>query len=286
VVTRRRASVSEEVERIAAIQDPFSLLREATERLSIAQQDVTELARLRRRVIQDLHDQGLSYADIAEAAGLSRGRIHQIRHQGPAPEGAFLGSGVVRIVTPLKRDEIKGRPVVAVEDVAVAKQIEDLARSYQLDVEQEHVPLDGEIDLNRSGLIVVCGPRLSEKMRALYEEDPVISWEKTPSGAWALRDSSTGNLYISGSDREPSEYCDVAYLGRLRRPDGGGHVIAFTGVHPQGSLGVSRFITSEISALWTEARDHSFSMIIGVKYDPDTHEPLTTERLTPIHLHG
>jgi Sigma-70, region 4 len=278
--------VSDEVERIAAIEDQFSLLREATERLSIAQQDVTELARLRRRVIQEMHDQGLSYADIAEAAGLSRGRIHQIRHQGPAPEGAFLGSGLVRIVTPLKRDEIKGRPVVAVEDVAVAKRLEDLARSYELDVEQEHVPLGGEIDLNRSGLIIVCGPRLSEKMRALYEEDPVISWEKTSSGAWALRDSSTGKLYVSGSDREPSEYYDVAYLGRLRRPDGDGRIIAFTGVHPEGSLGVSHLITTEISALWSEARDRSFSMIVGVKYDPDTHEPLTVERLTPIHLHG
>jgi hypothetical protein len=277
--------VSDEVERIAAIDDPFSLLRAATEQLSIAQQDVTELARLRRRVIQELHEQGLSYADIAEAAGLSRGRIHQIRHQGPAPEGAFLGTGLVRIVTPLKRDEIKGRPVVAVEDVAIAKQLEDLARSYQLDVEQEHVPLSGDIDLNRSGLIVVCGPRLSDQMRELYEQDPVISWEKTPAGAWALRDSSTGKLYVSGSDQEPPAPSDVAYLGRLRRPDGDGDVIAFTGVHPQGSLGVSHLITTEIGSLWSETRDRRFSLIVGVKYDPDTHEPLTVERLTPIHLH-
>jgi hypothetical protein len=277
--------MSDEVDRIAAIKDPISRLREATERLSIAQQDVTELARLRRRVIQDLHDQGRSYADIAKAAGLSRGRIHQIRHQGPAPEGAFLGSGLVRIVTLLKRDKIKGRPVIAVEDVAVAQQLEKLAHSYQLEVEQEHVPLGGEIDLDREGLIVVCGPRLSETMRTFYEQDPVISWEEAPSGAWALRDSSTGKLYISGSDQEPSEYFDVAYLGRLPRPDGGGRVIAFTGVHPQGSLGVSDFIATEIGALWSEVRDRSFSLVIGVRYDPDSHEPLTVERLTPIHLH-
>ena len=81
---------------------------------------MTELARLRRRVIQDLHAQGLSYAQIGEAAGLSRGRIHQIRHTGPAPEGAFLGTGAITIATPLKREERGGRPVVAVEDVTAA----------------------------------------------------------------------------------------------------------------------------------------------------------------------
>ena len=76
--------VSAEYERIASISDPYELLRAATERLADAQQEVTELARLRRGLIQDLHAQGMSYAQIGEAAGLSRGRIHQIRHTGPA----------------------------------------------------------------------------------------------------------------------------------------------------------------------------------------------------------
>ena len=198
--------MSEEVERIAGIEDPFQLLRLATERLATAQRDVAELSRLRRRVIQDLHGQGMSYSQIADAAGLSRGRVHQIRHQGPAPEGAFLGSGLVRIITPLKRDAIKARPVVAMEDVAASKRLEDLARSYGLEVEQEHVPLTGEVDLNRPGLIVICGPRLSETMRQLYDRDPVLAWEQTPAGAWAIRDTSTGELYVSGSDRDPSEF--------------------------------------------------------------------------------
>jgi DNA-directed RNA polymerase specialized sigma24 family protein len=61
-------------ERIARITDPYELRRAATGRLGEAQQEVTELARLRRKVIQDLHAEGLSYAQIAEAAGLSRGR--------------------------------------------------------------------------------------------------------------------------------------------------------------------------------------------------------------------
>jgi hypothetical protein len=277
--------MSDSVESIAAIDDPIRLLRKATERLATAQRDVTELGRLRRRVIQDLIGQGMSYGQIAEAAGLSKGRIHQIRHKGPAPEGAFLGTGLIRIITPLKRDEIKGRPVVAVEDVAASQRLEDLAHSYGFDVEREHISLDGEVDLNRSSLIVICGPRLSESMGQLYERDPVIHWEQTTGGAWALRDTATDKLYVSGSDRNPAEDYDAAYLGRLPRPDGKGQNIVFTGIHPQGTLGVVDLLTSEIDSMWSQLRDSAFSVVLGVTYDPDTHEPVNVEKLTPFYRH-
>ncbi|MFE7935714.1 sigma factor-like helix-turn-helix DNA-binding protein, partial [Streptomyces sp. NPDC057456] len=169
--------MSDELQRIMAIDDPYLLLREVTTRLADAQQEVTELARLRRRVVQDLHSQGLSYAQIAEKAGLSRGRIHQIRHTGPAPEGAFLGAGAVTVVTPLRWDGEKKRPVVAMADVNSGKRLEDLAKSYGLDVSSGHVQVSGEVDLNRDGLVVVCGPGMSQAMSDLYAQDPVLGWE-------------------------------------------------------------------------------------------------------------
>jgi hypothetical protein len=192
---------------------------------------------------------------------------------------------MIRIITPLKRDEIKGRPVVAVEDVAASKRLEDLAHSYGFDVEQEHISLTGEVDLNRPGLIVICGPRLSEDMRRLYERDPVLAWEKTPAGPWALRDTATGSLYTSGSDRDPPKSYDAAYLGRLPRPDGKGQVIAFTGIHPQGTLGVVNLLTAEIGAMWSQLKDREFSVVVGVRYDPDSHEPVEVEQLTPLYRH-
>jgi hypothetical protein len=207
--------VTEEYERIASIADPYELLRAATERLAGAQQEVTELARLRRRLIQDLHAQGLSYAQIAEAAGLSRGRVHQIRHTGPAPEGAFLGLGEVTVVTPLRQDTGTSRSVVALDDLSTGKRIEDLARTFGLAVGSEHVR-DGEvIDLDRAGLIVVCGPRMSPSMGAAYDTDPVIRWERGSDGVWVLRDTRAGTVYRSGSDSDPARPSDVAYLGRL-----------------------------------------------------------------------
>ena len=274
-----------EYERIARITDPYELLRAATGRLSDAQQEVTELARLRRRVIQDLHAQGLSYAQIAEAAGLSRGRIHQIRHNGPAPEGAFLGTGAVTIVTPLRRDNATSRQLVALDDVTAGKRIEDLARAFGLAVAAENVSADGDIDLNRDGLIVICGPRMSKAMARAYDTDPVIRWQHDDHG-WALLDTQTGTALRSGSDADPARPEDLAYLGRLARPDGNGSFLAIAGIHPQGSLGVAHLLATDISVLWGQAGSEQFSVVVATAYDPATHEPVTTSLASPLYRHG
>lgn len=67
-----------EIERIKAIQDPFTRLRAATSRLAASGEEVAELSRLRRSLVLALITQGRSHAEIATAAGLSRGRISQI----------------------------------------------------------------------------------------------------------------------------------------------------------------------------------------------------------------
>ncbi|GGO62599.1 sigma-70 family RNA polymerase sigma factor [Nonomuraea cavernae] len=273
-----------DVERIAAIDDPFQLLRVATERLSAAQQEVTELARLRRRVIQDLHAQGLSYAQIAKEAGLTRGRIHQIRHTGPAPEGAFLGRGAVTVVTPLRFDAATSRSVVALDDMRAGKRLEDLARSFGLDVATDNVTVDGEINLNRSGLLVICGPRMSAAMRDTYDRDPVIRWDRDDKG-WLLRDTRTGTVYRSGSQSDPQRPTDSAYLGRLARPDGNGTIIAIAGIHPSGSLGVIQLLANETATLWGQVEDHRFSAVVAVEYDPTTGEPIRAELASPLYRH-
>ena len=273
-----------ELERIAQIKDPYELLRAATERLAEAQQEVTELGRLRRRLIQDLHAQGMSYAQIAHAAGLSRGRIHQIRHTGPAPEGAFLGSGSVTVVTPLRPDAASDRTYVALDDVKTGKRLEDLARSFDLTVGTDHVAVSGEVDLDRPGLLVICGPRMSEAMRQTYDKDPVLAWERDDAD-WLLRDRHTGIGYRSGQSEDPPRPYDVGYLGRLLRPDGKGTVLAIAGAHPEGSLGVVHLLTTDIGTLWGQVADGPFSVVVGTEYDPATHEPVRTELLTPLYRH-
>ncbi|MDO0926628.1 sigma-70 family RNA polymerase sigma factor [Streptomyces sp. TG1A-8] len=277
--------MSDELQRIMSIDDPYVLLREVTTRLADAQQEVTELARLRRRVVQDLHAQGLSYAQIAAKAGLSRGRIHQIRHTGPAPEGAFLAAGAVTVVTPLRWDEAKKRPVVAMADVNSGKRLEELAKSYGLDASSGHVSVSGEVDLNRDGLVVVCGPGMSQAMSDLYAQDPVLGWEHPEGAPWALVDRRTGTAYHAGADIEPYRPHDVGYLGRLARPDGKGSVLAIAGIHTAGSLGVVHLLASDLGALWGQVGERRFSTLVSVEYDPETDEPQSVELLCPLYLH-
>ena len=277
------ADKMDEVSRIAAIRDPFELLREATEQLSTAQQQVTELSRLRRRTIQQLHERGMSYAQIAEAAGLSRGRIHQIRHGGPAPEGEFLGIGRVTIATPLKQEAIKARPVVAIEDVTGSQRLGELARSLGIEPAFESVPVGGKIDLNRPNLIVICGPRLSEAVASVLAQDPAVQFERASDGPWTLVDRRSGRAYRSGQDESPPRNRDFAYLGRLPRPDGNGSVMIFTGIHPPGSLGVVHLLTTKLVDLYAELGTANFSTIVGTEFDHDTHEPITVELMTSLH---
>ena len=270
---------------LSGIDDPYELLRVTTARLQAAQEEVTELARLRRRLVQDLHAQGLSYAQIADAAGLSRGRIHQIRHTGPAPEGAFFGGAEVTVITPLRQDAGSSRTVVALDDMTTGKRLEDLARTFGLTVTYEHVAVDGEIDLNRPGLVAVCGPRMSVGMQDLYAQDPVLVWEQADDGVWTIRDTRADTVYRSGQDQDPARPYDVAYLGRLPRPDGDGSVLAVAGTHTQGSLGVAHLLTTDIGSLWGQVGEKRFSVVVGTEYDPETHEPSHTELLTPLYRH-
>lgn len=272
------------MERIAAIPDRSERLRAATEGLATTQRTMNGLARLRRALIQELHEQGWSYAKIAEAAGLSRGRIHQVRHQGPAPEGAFFGTHPLHILTPLKVEQRGARPVVAMEDVTASHRLGDFGRSLGFDVDFEQIPLTGEVDLNRDGLIVIAGPRISEQIAAVLDTDPVLEFTKV-DGAWALSDRRTATVHTSGPEASPSRPYDVAYLGRLPRPDGQGSVTILTGIHPPGSLGVVDYLVNDLATLHRDASLGPFSVLFGVEYDPKTHEPQHVERISPVYRH-
>lgn len=276
----------DEVRRIAAITDPYEQLRQATLRMSSAQEEVTELARLRRRIVQELHDAGTSYAQIADRVGLTRGRIHQIRSSAPAPEGAFFGLGQVVIVTPLKEEAIRSRPVVAIEDVAGAQRLAELARGLGLEPSFEHIPVSGDIDLDRPNLVVICGPRISKSVAQVLAQEPRFQFERDPDGPWFLVDRETGEVHRSGQDQRPAANTDVAYLGRLPRLDGQGSLIVFTGIHPQGSLGVVSLLTTQLADLYAQVQTANFATLVGTEYDSDTNEPRHVELLTPLVKRG
>ncbi|MFI7510545.1 multiprotein-bridging factor 1 family protein [Micromonospora aurantiaca] len=202
-----------------------------------------------------------------------------------AAASAFLGNSSVTVITPLKQEAVRARPVVALEDVVGAQRLGELAKTLALDARFETVPIGGEVDLNRPNLVVICGPRLSRRTAAILDQDSRIRFEPTPNGIWTLRDNETGIVHRSGLDETPTRHWDVAYLGRLPRLDGKGTLIVFTGIHPQGSLGVVQLITTTIHELHRETADRCFSMLVGTQFDPDTGEPVQVDRLTPVYWH-
>jgi hypothetical protein len=215
----------------------------------------------------------------APPGGVGAGGAGSVRT--PAPEAAFLGRGSVTIVTPLKREAVNARPVVAVEDMIAAQALGDCAGGLGLEVRYDTVALGGQINLGRPGLVVICGPRLSAPVAEVLDQDRQLKFSKAEDGPWTLRDSRNGTTYRSGLDQSPRQHTDVAYLGRLRGPGGDGSVMIFTGIHPQGSLGVARYVASKIGNLYREVGGRLFSMLLRVQFDPGTHEPRHVSRLTP-----
>jgi hypothetical protein len=114
--------------------------RRATELLTLYQQRSAELARLRREAIDAAHrDLGMSFTRIAEAMGVTKGRITQIRGSAPARERAFFGVGPVSIGIPLRYGVTdRQRPLIAAEDVKTGEEIARLLGGYGLAVSRVH----------------------------------------------------------------------------------------------------------------------------------------------------
>jgi hypothetical protein len=211
--------------------------------------------------------------------GPSGDTLAAVDHRLAAP---FLGRGEVTILVPVKAESIKNRPVVAVEDVTGSQRLSQLARQLGLTPALDYVPADGVADLNRENLLVVCGPRLSQPVAEVLAQDQALRFERHRR-AWTVIDRLTGTRYRSGLDHDPPKNWDVGYLARLPRPDQQGSLIVLTGIHPPGTLGVIRFLRTELAALFAEVKTDSFSLLVGTHFDPLSREPRDVTPLTPIH---
>jgi transcriptional regulator with XRE-family HTH domain len=260
--------VIEEVARVARIQDHTVRVRAAADLMAELQAGVVETARMRRESIAWLRSNGYSMADVARLMGVSRARVAQLKESGPPPERIFVGAEHVRIAVPLRPGE---REYVAVEDSSTGQRLASFVQAMQLTAEVEYIPTSGRIDLNRDSLLVVCGPKTSPHTAAALATDPRLSFATLPDGRWFLADRRTGQSITSPSD-DPSESkpADVAYLGRLARPDGNGTFLLIAGVHAVGSLGAAQYLTEHLGELYKHVGLNQFSMVIGCEYDPET----------------
>jgi DNA-directed RNA polymerase specialized sigma24 family protein len=58
--------------------DPMQRLLQATAQLAELRHRLVVVTQVRDRAMEQLHDQGLSYAEIAKVAGTTRGRVAQV----------------------------------------------------------------------------------------------------------------------------------------------------------------------------------------------------------------
>ncbi|MFD5109238.1 sigma-70 family RNA polymerase sigma factor [Streptomyces cinereoruber] len=273
----------EEVRRVSAMQDHALRVKAAVDLMTELQAAVIETSRMRKESIAWLRKNGHSMADVAKLMGVSRARVAQLRDAGPPPERAFLGAQYVQVAVPTRPGE---REYVAVEDSSTGQRMLALAQSLQLDGELQYIPVSGEIDLNRDDLVVVCGPKSSDAVAAVFGQDPRLAFETLPDGRWALVERESGKVYASPSDDpQNATPADVAYLGRLPRPDGQGTFLLIAGVHAVGSLGVAHYLSENLAYLYEEAGTSPFSMVVACDYTPEGKSVTASRSASGVLLH-
>ncbi|MFE2498837.1 sigma-70 family RNA polymerase sigma factor [Streptomyces scopuliridis] len=230
----------------------------------------------------------LNSTQLAAELGISKGRVSQLA-KGAPPERLFLGSGRVVVALAEKLEDGKlqdGRnkpvqgPVIATEDVQTYERLRELAEDVGLEIAFERIPLGGNVRLNRNNLVVICGPRLSSLIEQILESDPHLRFGKDADG-WYLTDRSTGEVYRSPMDH--GENGDIAYFGRLPRPDGQGTFLYVAGIHARGSGGVVHWLNKELANVHRELKAKRFSTLISSRFDPETLQIVESQRITPFY---
>jgi transcriptional regulator with XRE-family HTH domain len=274
--------VNPDVEAVRELDDPLKQAQQASELLTQYQAAVTELSHIRREAIELLMAQGMTRAQLAERLGMTRARVGQLLAAGPRSERLFLGTGPLTVALGGKLEAGKPDPgpVVSQEGLQAYERLRELALTLGLEAEHEIIHPPGLVDLNRDNLVVICGPRLSPVVAQVLASDPNLSFEHDQLG-WYLVDHATGTTYRSPRDSgEPSDY---AYLGRLPRIDGRGSFLYFAGIHAPGNSGVVHYLESHLEELYGEVRTGRFSTLIACRFDPDTREITSSQRVTPLY---
>lgn len=258
-----------DVEEFASVRtdpDPLSRGRRATQLLTLYQQRATELARLRRAAVEEAHDErGMSYTEIAQALGLTKGRITQIRGSAPTAERAFFGVGPVSIGIPFRYQTTdRARPLIAAEDSAAAEQVEVLLADLGLAFTRFQVEPDRQ-DLPSGETVVICGPKSAPLASNLLDRDPHLALVSDEQGRWWIENAALGERHGSPTDERDAPAADLAYVARHRQEDG--VTIHIAGLHAIGSLGAVHYLRQHLAEIYNSIGEESCSFIVRANYD-------------------
>lgn len=263
--------------------DATERVQRTSEEFAAQQEVVGELSRLRREGLEELVAQGLTHQQIADKIGiLSRARVGQLLATGPKPERALLGTGALTVAVGGKpeADPRTSTPSAMVsEEMSKARDlITDTADAYGLKAVQEIVRPKQMVNLNRPNLIVMGSPRIVPVVGQSLAADDNLGFGSDAQG-WYLTERDT--IYRSPCDN--GEPIDYAYIGRLPRPDTKGTFLYLAGIHAMGTVGAAKFLADNLPDLYATVRNKRWSVLVETRYDDDTREVTSTQRLTKIY---
>jgi hypothetical protein len=261
--------------------DPTERARRAGELIDDHQGAIAELSLLRREALNELVSLGHTQAQIAGSLNMTRSRIGQLLTSGPRPERALLGSGRLAVALGGKFEAGKDKPGPVVSDgtLAAYESLARLARTLGLESDFEIIAPPGMVHLNRTNLVVICGPRLSPIIAQVLESDPNLGFEEDNDG-WCIVDKTTNTVLRSAAGALE----DFAYIGRLPRPDRKGTFLYIAGIHAIGNLGAAHYLENNLPDLYREVKARGFSLALKTTYN-ESRTPIATELVTPIYRH-
>jgi hypothetical protein len=260
---------------VRSVKDPLSRAKLAIRTITESQQIEIELARLRREAIEEAAAAGHSYTAIAEEIGLTRGRVSQIRSDGPRLERVLFGVGPIDIGLPLRPIQGRDLPVVASEDIQARDNLVVLLEKLGFVVERVDVDPRLPWQPTAPDLVAVCGPKSSPTIVEVLENDPVLEFKADDEGRWGITDRVTGQQFLSPMDEPVPLNADIAYVGRIRFDDRR-DLFLVAGVHAIGSLGAVHYLTSNLRNIYDQVGTRNFSMVIASEHN-DRGEIKTSE---------
>ncbi|WP_378733673.1 sigma-70 family RNA polymerase sigma factor [Nocardia brasiliensis] len=257
----------DDFEQVRNDPDPIRRGRRAAELMIVYQQRATELARLRKAAIEEAHRDGMSYTEIAELFGITKGRISQIKASAPRAERAFFGVGPVAVGIPRRFgfEEGRERPFFDANDQATQEAIEATVARLALASSRFAIDRDSA-DLPAGDLVVICGPKSAPVGRRLLDADSVLNFGRTDEEGWSITDSRTGRRYGSPFRRDSARRTDIGYFSR--RQEGGRVVVHIAGITSIGSLGVARWLDQHLSEVF-EPSSTFLSGVVECDFDAD-----------------
>ncbi|MGW5455016.1 sigma factor-like helix-turn-helix DNA-binding protein [Nocardia sp. NPDC003979] len=261
-------ATEDEFDAIRNDPDPIRQGLRASELIGVYQQRSAELARLRKIAIERAYrEHGLSYTEISEKLGLTKGRISQIRSSAPPAERAFFGVGPVAIGVPRRIgvEDGRERPYIDGNDEATRDKLVAKMGELSLATTQFGIRPDTE-DVPPGDCIIVCGPKSAPVARNLLKGDPLLAFDRTEAG-WAIVDSRGESRHLSPY-RTDGTRKDIGYLSR--RITGNRVIVHIAGITAVGSEGVAHWLTANLPKVYDPAAQLT-DCIIECEFDEDLH---------------